>query len=65
MARIKKKCRVCGKEYEACMTRRPVGVFFWQEVACSKECGNEYLRRVTEARAAQHSGENKNTEDKK
>lgn len=47
-----KKCRVCGKDYEACRTANKVpGVFRWQEVACSPECGAEYLRRVTEARS--------------
>lgn len=44
-------CRVCGKSYEACRTmNKTAGVFRWQEVACSPECGAEYLRRVTEAR---------------
>lgn len=44
-------CRVCGKSYEACRTMsKTAGVFRWQEVACSPECGAEYLRRVTEAR---------------
>lgn len=46
-----KVCRVCGKSYEACRTmNKTAGVFRWQEVACSPECGAEYLRRVTEAR---------------
>lgn len=47
----KKVCRVCGKEYEACRSaKRDFGVFHWQEVACSPECGTEYLRLVNEAR---------------
>lgn len=51
-----KKCRVCGKNYEACRTPgRAAGVFRWQEVACSPECGAEYLRLVTQARAAASS----------
>lgn len=46
-----KTCRVCGKSYAACRTMsKAAGVFRWQEVACSPECGAEYLRRVTEAR---------------
>lgn len=51
MASAKRICRVCGKEYEACRSanRRP-GVFYWQEVACSPECGQVYLRRIEEAR---------------
>lgn len=47
----KKICRVCGKSYEACRSaKRNAGVFHWQEVACSPECGTEYLRMVNEAR---------------
>lgn len=46
-----KTCRVCGKSYAACRTMsKAAGVFRWQEVACSPECGAEYLRQVTEAR---------------
>lgn len=46
-----KTCRVCGKSYEACRTlSRAVGVFRWQEVACSPACGAEYLRRIAAAR---------------
>ena len=29
---------------------KAAGVFRWQEVACSPECGAEYLRRVQVAR---------------
>lgn len=48
-----KACRVCGKSYEACHTMNKVaGVFRWQEVACSPECGAEYLRRITESRSS-------------
>ena len=51
MAKAVRMCRVCGKSYEACRTMsKTAGVFRWQEVACSPECGAEYLRRVTEAR---------------
>ena len=40
-----KTCRVCGKSYAACRTMsKAAGVFRWQEVACSPECGAEYLR---------------------
>lgn len=47
----KKICRVCGKSYEACRSaKRDIGVFHWQEVACSPECGTKYLRMVNEAR---------------
>lgn len=51
MPKAVKVCRVCGKQYEACRTaKKNIGVFQWQDVACSPECGAEYLRRVNEAR---------------
>lgn len=51
MANTVKKCRVCGKEYIACRTaRQAAGVFRWQEVACSPECGSIYLARIEESR---------------
>lgn len=51
MASTAKKCRVCGKEYEACRSaNRTAGVFRWQEVACSPECGAIYLQRIEESR---------------
>lgn len=51
MATAVKRCRVCGKEYEACRSaNRAAGVFRWQEVACSPECGAAYLERINESR---------------
>lgn len=51
MASATKKCRVCGKEYEACRSaNRAAGVFRWQEVACSPECGAVYLQQINESR---------------
>lgn len=51
MASAIKVCRVCGKEYEACRSaNRSAGVFRWQEVACSPECGAAYLERINESR---------------
>lgn len=51
MASAMKTCRVCGKAYEACHTVRKVaGVFRWQEVACSRECGSIYLAKVAASR---------------
>lgn len=43
-----KVCKVCGKEYEACHTLRPNlnNEFRWQDVACSPEHGEEYLRQI-------------------
>lgn len=46
-----KKCRVCGKEYEACRSaNRGDSVFRWREVACSPECGTIYLNQINESR---------------
>lgn len=50
MPKATKLCRVCGKPYEACRSLKAAGPFNWKEVACSPECGEEYLRRVIEAR---------------
>ena len=51
MATAVKKCRVCGKEYEACRSaNRAAGVFRWQEVACFPECGSIYLQQINESR---------------
>ena len=53
MSTATKICRVCGKEYEACHTLKHIaGVFRWQEVACSPECGSIYLARIKASRAA-------------
>lgn len=49
------KCRVCGKEYEACRSAKRVdGVFRWKDVACSPEHGATYLDLVRKSRAKQH-----------
>jgi hypothetical protein len=54
MGTAMKQCRVCGKEYEACRSaNRTAGVFRWQEVACSEECGTEYLRQINESRKSE------------
>lgn len=51
MAAVKMICRVCGKEYTACRNVRKVpGVFRWQEMCCSPECGDIYLARVIASR---------------
>lgn len=51
MASAVRTCRVCGKQYEACRSAsRTAGIFRWQEVACSPECGSIYLQRINESR---------------
>ena len=51
MPKFIKKCRICGTEYEACITPNPNHIFRWQDVACCPEHGEEYLRKVLAARA--------------
>lgn len=44
-------CRVCGKDFVPCgKSSAEIGAFNYKEVACSPECGQEYLRRVLEGR---------------
>lgn len=55
MATATLKCRVCGKEYEACRNAKRVdGVFRWQDVACSTEHGAVYLDLIRKSRATEH-----------
>lgn len=48
--RIKRVCKVCGKEYEACRTPNPTGMFRWQDVACCKEHGEQYIAEIMKSR---------------
>lgn len=50
MASRTKKCKICGKEYKYCKSEVPSGTYRWNDVACCKEHGEEYLRRVMSAR---------------
>ena len=55
MATATLKCRVCGKEYEACRNAKRIdGVFRWKDVACSVEHGAVYLDLIRKSRAKQH-----------
>ena len=48
------RCRVCGKEYEACHPLRPASdTFRWQAVACSPECGEKFLAAILASRATE------------
>lgn len=50
----KLKCRVCGNLYTGCRSAFPNdGVFRWQTVACSPECGQQYLDEILKSRAAE------------
>ena len=56
MATATLKCRVCGKEYEACRNAKRVdGVFRWQDVACSPEHGATYLDLIRKSRGEKHN----------
>lgn len=51
MPKVKRKCKNCGKEFEACRSfYANDGEFRWQNVACSPECGAIYLAAVLSAR---------------
>lgn len=51
-------CRVCGKEYDACHSKKTDhSTYRWFDVACCPEHGQEYLRQILESR-----GELKTTE---
>lgn len=50
MPKAVQNCRVCGKEYECCRTPNTTGMFRWRDVACSVECGLEYLERIERSR---------------
>nr|DAG68623.1 MAG TPA: hypothetical protein [Caudoviricetes sp.] len=76
MAYKQKPCRVCGKLFTPCAyCEKDDTAFHWRAIACSIECGKEYLRRVLEARqkdvsketvastAVENSVEEKNEED--
>lgn len=58
MATAMMECRVCGKLYPACHSlRRGDTTFRWQEVACSPECGAEYLRQILLSRSEEKPAE--------
>lgn len=51
MSSGKRKCKVCGKEYDYCHTnRKQSNVFRWQDVACCPEHGSIYFERIIESR---------------
>lgn len=50
--KVQKPCKVCGKMYTPCgYCESDKSAFHWRTVACSYACGQEYLRRVMEARS--------------
>ena len=56
MPRTIKKCKYCGKEYEAChFVHGADDIFRWQDVACSPECGAAYFAEVLKSRGESSS----------
>ena len=51
MAIVNKICKVCGKKYEGCTDAEKYdGVFRYQTVTCSPECGSIYLAQIMKSR---------------
>lgn len=51
MATAKKKCKICGLEYDYCRTnKRDVSQNRWQDVACSPEHAAVYFARIAASR---------------
>lgn len=51
MAKRTIACRVCGKQFVPCnKSSASLGAFNYHSIACSPECGAEYLRRIQESR---------------
>ena len=58
MAKRTAVCRVCGKQFVPCnKSSASLGAFNYHSIACSSECGVEYLRRVQEARKQSEQNE--------
>lgn len=61
--KVQKPCNVCGRLYTPCGDcERDNTAFHWRTVACSYKCGQEYLRRVMEARSKDEKIEQKKEE---
>lgn len=43
-------CKICGKEYPYCKTHVDVGMFRWQDVACSPEHATLYFEAIARSR---------------
>ena len=46
----KRKCKICGKEYEYCRSKVAPGPFRWQDVACCKEHAAKYFALIAASR---------------
>lgn len=51
MAKVKKICRICGKEYTPCgYCENDKMAFHYRAICCSRKCAEVYLSRVLEVR---------------
>ena len=51
LAKVKKNCRICGKEYTPCSyCENDKMAFHYRTICCSRKCAEVYLARVLEAR---------------
>ncbi|WP_206459450.1 hypothetical protein [Anaerovorax sp. IOR16] len=52
MTKVQRPCKVCGKMFTPCFDCiQDKNAFHWRAVACSEECGREFLKLVLEDRA--------------
>lgn len=64
MVKVKKICRICGKEYTPCSyCENDKMAFHYRTICCSRECAYIYLDRVLEARGqkAVHDSDQRQT----
>lgn len=51
LTKVKKNCRICGKEYTPCSyCENDKMAFHYRTICCSRECASIYLAKVLEAR---------------
>lgn len=56
LAKVKKKCRICGKEYTPCSyCENDKMAFHYRTICCSRACAQVYLARVLEARKSEEA----------
>lgn len=64
MAKVKKICRICGKEYTPCSyCENDQMAFHYRTICCSRKCAEVYLSRVLEARKQNHTKESDSIND--
>lgn len=56
MGKVKKICRICGKEYTPCSyCEGDQMAFHYRTICCSRACAQVYLARVLEARKSEEN----------